>query len=315
MLLSVIIVNWKVRQLLERCLDSVFSHLEGREFEVIVIDNASDDGSLEMVRQKFPQARLIVNSENRGFAKACNQGIAISRGKHLFFLNPDSELTPGTFERIVDFMESHPDVGIGGCYLYYPDGRSQISFYRFTTLTNALGRAWLLHFLLPRNRLTAPFFSDYVSSQRPPERVCGGAMVVRREVVEQVGGFDESFFLYSEDEDLCRRAAGKGWGIASIPHTRVIHHHDQSGKKNVRQAMYSSYRSQFLLYRKYHPLYRTVFLRLIQFTGLAIRSLYWFGNAQVNADQQDAHQRFLGYWSLLLSDFGYGRSLANQKAL
>ncbi len=296
-------------------MDSVFLYLKDREFEVIVIDNASDDGSVEMVKEKFPQARLIVNSENLGFAKACNQGISISGGRYLFLLNPDSELTPGTFERIVDFMESHPDVGIGGCYLYYPDGRSQPSFYRFTTLTNALGRAWLLHFLLPRNSLTAPFFTDYLTPRRPVQRVCGGAMVVRREVVDQVGRFDESFFLYSEDEELCLRAAKEGWGIAPVPHTQVIHHHDQSGKKNIRQAIYSSYRSQLLLYRKYHPLYKTVLLRLIQFIGLAVRSLYWFGSAQVKENREDAHRRFLGYWSLLLSNFEYSRSLVNQKTL
>jgi GT2 family glycosyltransferase len=313
--LSIVIVNYKVRGLLERCLSSISPCSRMHDCEVIVVDNASDDGSVEMVKEKFPQARLIVNSENRGFAKACNQGIAISGGRYLFFLNPDSELTPGTFERIVDFMESHPNVGIGGCHLYYPDGKSQSSFYRFTTLTNALARALLLSFFLPKNSLTAPLFSDYLGPDEPVQRVCGGAMVVRKEVLDQVGMFDESFFLYSEDEELCRRAAREGWGIAPIPHTRVIHHHDQSGKKNVRQAIYSSYRSQLLLYRKYHPLYKTVLLRLIQFTGLAVRSLYWFGSAQVKNDQEDAHQRFLGYWSLLLSDFNYRRSLVNQRAL
>ncbi len=309
MLLSITIVNWKVRRLLKRCLNSIFSNLQGREFEVIVIDNASDDGSVEMVRRNFPQVKLIVNSENRGFAKASNQGIDVSRGQYLFFLNPDSELTPGTFEKVVGFMESNPDVGIGGCYLYYPDGRSQTSFYRFTTLTNALAGAMLLSFFLPKNILTAPLFSDYLRPNEPVGRVCGGAMVVRREVLHQVGMFDESFFLYSEDEDLCYRAGRGGWRISPIPDTRVIHHHDQSGKKNVRQAVYSTYRSQLLLYRKYHPLYKTATFRLIQLVGLCIRSLYWFFKSLAGADRKNTQQRFLGYLSLLLSDFHYRRSL------
>jgi GT2 family glycosyltransferase len=311
MLLSVIIVNWKVRRLLEKCLDSVFSCLEGHEFEVIVIDNASDDGSMEMVKEKFPQAKLIVNSENRGFAKACNQGILISEGRYLFFLNPDSELTPGTSERIVDFMESHPDVGIGGCYLYYPSGKNQRSFYRYTTLTNALAGALLLSFFLPKNSLTAPLFSDYLRPHEPVQRVCGGAMAVRREVLDLVGMFDESFFLYSEDEDLCYRAGRGGWRISPIPHTRIIHHHDQSGKKNIRQAVYSTYRSQLLLYRKHHPFYKTAIFRLIQLVGLCIRSLYWFFKSAAGADRESTQQRFLGYLSLLLSDFHYRRSFVS----
>jgi GT2 family glycosyltransferase len=309
MLLSVVIVNWKVREFLERCLNSVFSHLEGRKFEVIVIDNASEDGSVEMVRQKFPQVRLIVNSENYGFARACNQGINVSQGKYLFFLNPDSELTPGICEAIMNFMEVHPQVGIGGCYLYYPDGRAQTSFYRLTTLTNAFSRAVLLYFLLPRNRLTAPLFDDYLKPGEPIQRVCGGAMVLRRDMLEKVGPFDESFFLYSEDEDLCYRARQEGWQIAAIPGTRVIHHHNQSGKKDIRQVICSSYRSQLLLYRKHQSAHKTVILRLIQFVGLAIRSVSWSFRAVVGRDRQAARERFRGYLSLFLSDFYYRKSL------
>ena len=309
--LSIIIVNWKVKDLLSECLHSIFSYPQGRRLEVIVIDNASGDGSVEMVKREFPQAKLIANKENYGFAKACNQGIGVARGRYLFFLNPDSELSPGACDHIVDFMDSRPKVGVGGCYLYYPDGRIQTSFYRFTSLKNSFVRASLLYFLLPRNRLTAPLFCDYLRPGEPADRVCGGAMVVRREVLDQVGGFDESFFLYSEDEDLCYRAARQGWEISPIPDTRVTHHHDQSGKKNIRLAIYSSYRSQFLFYRKYHPLYKTILLRLIQFTGLAIRSCYWFVREQVTPNQRSFHQRFLSYLSLLLSDFRYRRSLVN----
>jgi GT2 family glycosyltransferase len=307
--LSIIIVNWEVRELLNRCLDSIFSHLKGRDFEIIVVDNASEDGSVEMIKRKFPQVKLITNEGNYGFAKACNQGIKIAQGKYLFFLNPDSEVVNNTFDRIINFMESHPQVGVGGCYLYYPDRRIQTSFYRFTSLTTLLGRALLLYSFLPKNRLTVRLFFEHFSQNEPIERVCGGAMVVRRKAFEEVGFFDESFFLYSEDEDLCYRMKQKGWEIAPIPNTRIIHHYNQSGKRNIRKAIFSSYQSQFLFYRKLHPLYKVLIFRMIQLLGVSIRSFFWFFKLITGAKQEEAKQRFMGYLSVLLSDFYYRKSL------
>jgi GT2 family glycosyltransferase len=167
--------------------------VEGEEpigFEVIVIDNNSQDGTVEMMRQKFPQFKLIINSNNRGFARACNQGIMASRGKYLFFLNPDTEVGCNTYNLIIAFMESHLRIGVAGCYLYYPGGKIQTSFYKFTSILNHLGRALLLYTILPKIRLTTPFFRDYCMEDEAIERVCGGAMVVRREAIEDVGFFD-----------------------------------------------------------------------------------------------------------------------------
>lgn len=309
--LSIIIVNWKVRELLGGCLNSIFSRLKGQEFEVIVVDNASEDGSVEMIKRKFPEVKLIINNENLGFAKACNQGIKIAQGKYLFFLNPDCQVTDNTYEKIIDFMESHPEVGVGGCYLYYPDGRTQTSFYRFTSLTTLLGRALLLYSFLPKNSLTAPFFFDCFMKNKSIERVCGGAMVVRREAFEEVGLFDESFFLYYEDEDLCYRMKQKGWKIAPIPNTKIIHHHNQSGKKNIRKAIFSGYQSQFLFYRKFHHHPKVMIFRMIQLVGVSIRSLFWFSKLMGGAKQEEAKEKFIAYLSILLSDFYYRKSLIN----
>lgn len=195
-----------VKDLLHQCLNSIFSCIKNRTLEVIVVDNASTDGSVEMIRREFPQVKLIVNNENLGFAKACNQGIRQSQGKYLLFLNPDTEVVNDIRGKIVNFMEVHTEVGVGGCHLYYPDGRAQTSFYRFTTLKTLIGRAFLLYSFLPRNSLTAPLFFDYLRQNEPVERVCGGGMVVRKKALEQVGLFDDSFFLYYEDEDLCYRS-------------------------------------------------------------------------------------------------------------
>lgn len=307
--LSVIIVSYKTRVLLNKCLESLAEREQAIEFEVIVIDNNSQDGTIEMMRQKFPQFKLIINSNNCGFAKACNQGIMASREKYLFFLNPDTEIGFNTYDLIIAFMESHPRIGVAGCYLYYPDGKFQTSFYRFTSIPNHLGRALLLYTILLRIRFLRPFFRDCFMEDDAIERVCGGAMVVRREAIEEVGLFDESFFLYYEDEDLCYRMRQKGWKIASIPGTRIIHHHDQSSKKNIRKAIFSSHKSQFIFYSKYHSFYKILIFRIIQVVGVTIRSCFWFYKTVSGKNQKEAKLKLIGYLSVLLSDFYYRKSL------
>jgi len=310
--LSIIIVNWKVKKLLNRCLNSIFSCLTGQDFEVIVVDNASGDGSEEMVKENFPQVKLIVNKSNLGFAKGCNQGIRIARGRYLFLLNPDTQLTNNIQEKIIGFMESHPEVGVGGCYLYYPDGRGQTSFYKFTSLTNHSGRAFLLYSFLPKNSLTAPFFSDFLRDNQSIDRVTGGAMVVRRQAFEEVGLFDESYFLYYEDEDLCYRMRQGGWKIASIPETKVIHHHNKSGEKNIRSTIFSSYRSQLLFFRKFNPFYKVLVFRAIQSAAVSIRCPYWFFRFLANPDQREFSEKSLAYLRILLSNFYFSKSLIKQ---
>jgi GT2 family glycosyltransferase len=307
--LSIIIVNYNVKEFVSNCLKSIFESKFESDYEVIVIDNASKDGSVEMILKKFPQVRLIPNKANYGFAKACNQGIAIAQGEYVFLINPDSEVESFTFDRIVGYMDSHPEVGIGGCFLYYPDGKIQSSFYKFTSLTNHLGRTLLLYSFLPKNYLTAPFFWDYFGPGESIERVCGGAMVVRRMALEEVGPFDESFFLYYEDEDLCYRMRQKRWKIAPIPGTKIIHYHNQSGKENTRQAIFSAYQSQFRFFRKYHSLPRVIIFRVIQFISALIRTAYWFFRLLVSANPEEIKQKFIAYLSILFCDFNYNKSL------
>lgn len=310
--LSIVIVNWKVKDLLWNCLDSIFAQKGPGYFEVIVVDNRSDDGSVEMIRREFPQVKLIRNESNVGFARACNQGIRVAEGRFIFILNPDTLVKSNTLRNIINFMESNPKVAIGGCYIYYPDGRIQTSFYRFTRLKNLLGRTLLLYSFLPKTRFTAPLFVDCLDSSKSVERVCGGAMVVRREAFEEVGLFDESFFLYYEDEDLCFRMKQKGWMVTSIPNTKIVHHHSQSAKKNEAQAIFSSYRSQFIFYKKFHPLHKVLVFRVVQMVGVSIRSLFWFLASVTCRDGEAAKQKFFGYLSVFLSNFNYTRTLIKQ---
>jgi GT2 family glycosyltransferase len=307
--LSVIIVNYKTKDFLDHCLESLLSSAPGTSSEIIVIDNDSQDGTREMMKQKYPQVTLIINHANYGFARACNQGIMASKGEYLFFLNPDTVIDSNTYDLILAFMKTQPRIGVAGCYLYSPDGRIQTSFYRFTSIPNQLGRALLLYTILPRIRITTPFFREYLREEYATEQVCGGAMVVRREAIEDVGLFDEAFFLYYEDEDLCYRMTQKGWKIASIPGTRIIHYHDQSSKKNIKKAIFSSYKSQFLFYNKYHTFLKILIFRIIQTFAVTVRSCFWFYKTMSGKNQREAKLKLIGYLSVLLSDFYYRRSL------
>lgn len=205
--LSLIIINWNVKELLKNCLLSVYAHLKQSSLEVIVVDNNSTDGSTEMVQKEFSELHLISNKENLGFAKACNQAFEIAKGELIFLLNPDTRVDDSTLDRIIEFMQVNPEVGVGGCYVYNPDGSFQESFYRFPAFLNTLGRMFSLFRVLPRNRLTQSFFWNYPHKNVPQnvDRVLGGAIVIRKKALEEVGQMDESYFLYGEDMDLCYR--------------------------------------------------------------------------------------------------------------
>jgi hypothetical protein len=310
--LSIIIVNWNVRELLARCLNSISSCLKSREFEVIVVDNASEDGSVEMMKREFPQVKLIENQENVGFGRASNQGIKIAQGKYLFILNPDTLVGPNTLENIIDFMDSNPKVGIGGCYVYYPDGRPQSSFYKFPTLLSYFSRMLSIFRILPINRLTQKFFWEYKDNNisGTVDRVLGGAMVLRKETVEQIGVFDEAYFMYAEELDLCYRARQKGWEVSTIPDTEIIHYHLQSGLQNIRTITFHSFKSDFIFFKKFFPLHKLIIIRIMQFCGIFFRVTTWSVVYLLTASKRSfAKEKLLGYLKLLSSNFDYSKSV------
>lgn len=310
--LSIIIVNYKTKDLLDKCLQSILKNIEQIGLEIIVTDNDSQDNSIQMLKEGYPQVILIENQQNLGFAKACNQGIKRSRGKYLFFLNPDTFITENIFQNIIDCFEGNSQVGIGGCYVFYPNGTLQASFFKFTTLQNTIGKMFSLFRFLPRSNLTEGFFWDYPPNKIPPEvdRVLGGAMIIRRDALEEIGGFDELYFLYSEEEDLCYRAKEKGWRVSPIPNTRVFHHHGQSSLKDLKNATFHSFRGAFIYFEKFNPLHKVILFRIIQFWGALFRAIFWYIVYMLFSGKRDiARGRLAGYIRILLSDFKYSKYL------
>ncbi len=236
--LSVVIVSWNVRGLLRRALASLeAAWAQGGEsperLEIIVVDNGSHDGTVAMVREHFPHVRLIANRENRGFTGGNNQGIRIARAPVLFLLNPDTEVVGDAPSQLLAYLDAHPRVGMVGPKLLNADGTVQSSRRRFPTLPILfLESTWL-------QGLARPWLRRYYVEDRPDDRIqpvdwiTGAAMMVRRSVLDEVGLFDEGFFMYSEELDLCRRIRAAGWEIVYLPTAQVFHYVGKSSEQVV----------------------------------------------------------------------------------
>jgi len=229
---STIIVNYNTAELLGACLGSIAPLPAAGE--VIVVDNASQDDSLSMVAREFPWVKLIVNEQNLGFARANNRALKISTGEYVYFLNPDTVVKPGAFEAMNRFMSSHADVGLAGTRILNPDGSAQSSVER----------------RYPGQRRAR---KDLQGLTGDVAWVLGASMIARRAIVEDVGGFDENFFLYGEELDLCLRIRKKGWKIGFIPEAVVIHWGGQSERHTEASDVWrKKFAAEWLFYRKHY---------------------------------------------------------------
>lgn len=228
--ISVIIVSWNVRELLRRCLTTLYTCNDGLQFDVHVIDNNSSDGTVSMVREAFPQTSLYEQKKNLGFARACNLGAQHAGGKYLLFLNPDTEFIENSLERLVQWLTAHPDGHIAGCTLLNPNKSIQKSVRRFPSLSALTLILLKLHRVFPhilalRTYLYLDF--DYTQEQRV-DQVMGASFCVRAETFRKLNGFDEGYFIWFEEVDFCKRANMLGFQTWYTTSTKIIHHGGQS---------------------------------------------------------------------------------------
>ncbi len=252
--LSVIIVNYNVRQFLESALASVYRAMEGVEGEVFVVDNASDDGSVEMVRAKFPQAILIESKANVGFARANNAALRQAKGRYLLLLNPDTIVQEDTFKVMMKFFDENPDAGAAGCKILNPDGTFQLPCRRsFPTPWVAFTKIFGLSALFPKSKLFGRYNLTYLNEDETYEvdAVSGSFMFVRREVYERVGGLDETFFMYGEDLDWCYRISQSGSRVYYVPLTKIIHFKGESTRRSEIDEIRTFYQAMQLFVEKH----------------------------------------------------------------
>jgi GT2 family glycosyltransferase len=252
--LSVIIVSYNVANFLTGCLTSIYRAASRTSFEVLVVDNASTDGSAQMVRDEFPQAILLANESNYGFARANNQALRMSKGRYCLLLNPDTLVNPGSLDEMVEFMDHRPDVGASGCQLIGPDGAIQPSGRRFPSLLAVLLRGTRLHRLCNKP-VTRYLMADWDhSSVREVDWVLGACLLLSRKALEDVGLLDEGFFLYYEDIDLCYRLKARGWKVYYNPQIQVVHYYQRASAQGIPNRLTLEHiKSIFRLFKK-HPL-------------------------------------------------------------
>lgn len=245
--LTIIIVNWNTRGLLEKCLNSIYSNPPSCTYEVYVIDNASTDGSPEMIGNKFSGVNLIKNEENLGFARANNQGIKVSSGSLILLLNSDTEVKTNSLDVLVQFMEEHAIAGGAGARLLNPDGSLQYSCSPAPTLWGEFQR--LFH--LPGRRADG-YYSMADWNQDTPREVdilIGACLILRRKALDQIGLLDEKYFMYSEEVDLCYRLWSAGWHLFWVPAATVVHHGGQSTQQVAPDMFLQLYESKVIYFR------------------------------------------------------------------
>ncbi|MFZ0547949.1 MAG: glycosyltransferase family 2 protein [Candidatus Promineifilaceae bacterium] len=300
--LSIIIVSWNTKDLLKDCLHSLSNNLavlNDRQVETFVVDNASADGTSEMVRDQFSWVKLIENDENKGFAGANNQAFSQCIGLFILLLNPDTELRPNALSTLLDFVEANPNAGAAGARLLNSDGSLQQSCYRAPTPGREL---WLLFHL-------DKLFPGYVSynmtawdttAPRPVDVLKGACILLRMEVIGREQLFDEAYFMYSEEVDLCHHIQRSGQALYWVPQAEVVHHEGQSTRQAAASMFLHLYRAKLLYFRKNGGRWTARFYKGVLFmatlTRLSLSPLAWL-------ERPPARRRHLAlasrYWQLL----------------
>jgi len=273
--ISIIIVSWNTKEYLERCLASIYSSENNVEFEIIVVDNNSTDDSAAMVKTEFPDVKVVVNSENYGFAKANNIGFNESSGDYLLFLNSDCEVKEKSISKMLDNLREHEEVGMIGPALQYPDGRFQFSTGRFPSFFTEVYD----NLLLSKIPLLSVIFRDKYDKKKYNEAreidwLSGACLLVRREAFAEAGKFDDRFFMYMEDIDLAKKLKNSGWKIIYFPKTLIVHHQGKSSENNLKKIISIKNRSQHLYYRKHHKLPMIKIIEFSALLGMLIRLLF-----------------------------------------
>lgn len=227
---SIVIVNWNTRDILRDCLRTIYEQTRRVDFEVLVVDNASQDGSAQMVRSDYPRAVLLANETNVGYAAANNQGIRAARGRYVLVLNSDTLILDGAIDRMVEFADGHPRAGVLGCRVRNPDGTLQPTCFMFPSVFNSFLAAFYLNKLFPRSRLFGREAMSWWdrSDVRAVQVVTGCFMLIRREALDEVGLMDERFFMYAEETDWCYRFGKAGWQVMFTPVAEIVHLGGQS---------------------------------------------------------------------------------------
>jgi GT2 family glycosyltransferase len=291
--LSVIVVNWNVRDLLRDCLSSLstFERLQSEESETFVVDNDSSDGSVEMLRREFPVVSVMANRQNVGFGRANNQAFAHCRGRYVLLLNPDTVILDDAVARMSEILDSHPDVGAVGSRLVNPDGSLQRwTAGAFPSVWNLACHYFFINRLLPSSlRPSSPFLERDIADSTAVDWVSGACLLLRRAALGETI-FDERFFMYGEDLDLCERLGSRGWRVMYAPRATVIHYHGASIEQQAAAVQAHALKGPRSFYQMHHGRSWLWLYDLVTAGGFFIRWLAYRALGAVN-QQYDYRKR------------------------
>jgi N-acetylglucosaminyl-diphospho-decaprenol L-rhamnosyltransferase len=305
--IAIVVVSYNVCDLLRQCLTSATA--AELPAQVIVVDNASHDGSVEMIRREFPAAHLIANATNRGFAAGTNQGIrhalaAPQPPDYVLLLNPDAFLRPGALAALVVFMDAHPRVGTAGARLFYPDGRPQEGAWHFPTLLMTL-----FDLFPPRGPLLGRLYASSLNGRYREERgvepfpidhPLGAAMIMRRETIDEVGLLDEEYWMYVEEVDWCYRCREAGWAIWQVPQAEVVHVAGASSQQFKGRSFVALHRSRLRFFSKHSDARRERWNRRIVRAGMLWAMLTtWRDRWRGRIGADELRRRLLAYGQVL----------------
>lgn len=272
--LSIIIVNYNTKTLTLECIESVYNSKLNYQFEIIVTDNNSSDGSVQAIIESFPNVKVIENKKNVGFSKANNQAIAASKGRYVLLLNSDTIVNETTLSTMVKFMDKQQDAGATGCKVVLPDGSldkachrgfptPEASFYYMTGLAKKF----------PNSPKYNSYHKSYLNMNETHEIDClvGAFMIVRRETIDEIGMLDEEFFMYGEDIDWCYRIKEAGWNIYYVPHVSIVHYKGASSRKKPYKIVYEFHRAMYLFHKKHFAKKYNVFINLLVYIGILLK--------------------------------------------
>jgi len=308
---SIIIVNWNTRSLLEKCLSSLSNSADEMLLQIIVVDNASSDNSVEYIRRHFPQVRLICNDKNAGFAAANNQGLKLAEGRNILFLNSDTVVHKGALKAMSDLLDADPKIGLCTCTLLNENGSIQPNVHQFPTFRAMLYRYTVLKYVgLFRSARSSYRMRDFSYDKTAPvDQVMGAAIMAKRSLFEQIAAWDENLFFYFEETDLCYRARKAGFLTYFTPTGRITHIGRASSSllsSHTTHAMF--FKSMLYYFRKHKGSLRTSLFAIIfklgvylymfceMLLGFGAASIYWclrHDNRKIHRKLQRCRQSFL----------------------
>ena len=277
--ISIVVVSYNVREFLYQCLLSVQRATTKLDTQIFVVDNASVDGSVQMVKRHYPDVILMENKENVGFAAANNQALQLATGEFLVLLNPDTIVQEDTFKKLLSFFDNTPDAGAAGCKILNPDGSFSIdSRHSIPSPMTAIWKMLGLNRLFPKSKIFGRYNMTYLDPDETSQvdAISGSFMMIRRKVYHKIGGLDNDYFMYCEDIDFCYRISQEGWNIYYVPETSIIHYKGESTKKNKIDNVINFNRSLYLFYKKHFQHHYLSFFRWFILLGVMLRGIIVF---------------------------------------